>query len=86
VAHVGEERNACRFLMENSKGKGPPVRPKLRWEVTYNLRREDFANPMFGLSTSFSGEFTETFHVIPFGGSTRSHNHTNYRVFRGCCC
>jgi len=31
VAHMGEERGACRFLVGKSEGKRPLGRPRRRW-------------------------------------------------------
>jgi hypothetical protein len=86
VAHVGEERNAYRFWWEKVKGRDHLQDPRVDGRQHKNLRWEDFANSLFRLSTSFSGEFTEIFHVLPCEGSTRFHTHTKYGVFKGCCC
>jgi hypothetical protein len=32
VAHIGERRGVCRFLVGKLEGKRPLGRPRLRWE------------------------------------------------------
>jgi hypothetical protein len=44
VADVGEERNACRVLVENPEGNRPVDKPRRRWEdnIKIHLRELGF--------------------------------------------